>query len=521
MAKIKRALISVSDKTGLEEFVRELDKLGVEMLSTGGTAKLIKSLNINVRLVSDYTGFKEILNGRVKTLHPKIHAALLARREDKVHMQQVEELRIELIDLVVVNLYPFEQTIKKPNVTLEEAVENIDIGGPAMLRSAAKNYQSVAVICNPVRYQEIIKELKGNDCSLSAKTKFFLAREVFEHTSTYDQAISRYLSSISGEQQKGIFPPSFNISLSKVQELRYGENAHQKAAFYKQAAVGEPCLATATQLHGRELSFNNILDLNAALEIVKDFDLPTVSIIKHNNPCGAASAAALAQAFSDALECDRLSAFGSIVAFNRAVDTETAREVMLAEFIECVIAPGYEEKALILLKQKKNLRILELPRLTANRDESELDIKKVVGGMLVQSRDLKTIMINDLKYVSKRSPTEEQLQSMMFAWKICKHVKSNAIVLAQGRRTVGIGAGQMSRIDAVIIAVRKAGINAKNSVLASDAFFPKADGVETAIKAGVSCIIQPGGSVRDDEVVRVVNAAGICMVFTSTRHFRH
>jgi len=521
MLKVKRALISVSDKKGLDDFVKGLNELEIEILSTGGTAKRISSLGIPVRDVSSYTGFPEMLDGRVKTLHPKVHGALLALREKDEHMEQVKRHGIELIDMVVVNLYPFKKTIERPDVRFEEAIENIDIGGPSMLRSAAKNFRSVAVICNPDRYGRILGELKSNGGSLNDGTLESLAIEVFEQTSGYDTMIDSYLKK---ELRKDVkrFPESINLSYKKSQDLRYGENPHQKAAFYKDESVLEPGVSNAAQLHGKELSFNNIIDLNAALEIVRDFETPCASVIKHTNPCGAACGADLSRAYVDALNCDRLSAFGSVVGLNKPVDAEVAETIMKeADFVECVIAPEYSKEAKTLFSKKRNLRIMEVSNFNAEFKSSDIDLKKVVGGLLLQDRDVVKIERSMLKVVTRRKPTEAELESLTFGWKICKHVKSNAIVFCQGTKTVGIGAGQMSRVDSVIIASRKAGSRSKGAVLASDAFFPKPDGVEMAKKAGITAIIQPGGSIKDEEVIKAADSAGIAMVFTGVRHFKH
>lgn len=531
MAKVKRALISVSDKSGINEFARGLHKLGIEILSTGGTARLIEQMDIPVRYVSDYTGFPEMLDGRVKTLHPKIHGALLALRDNPEHMRQVKEQNIELIDMVVVNLYPFERTIQEEGVSLDEATEFIDIGGPSMLRSAAKNFKSVAVVSNPDRYDEVLEELKENECSLSDETRMGLAREVFELTSHYDKAIYDYLKSkeqrarlrqgsggqATSKEQK--FPEVLELRFKKVQELRYGENPHQHAAFYKDMQEIELSIAEAKQLQGKELSFNNIIDLSAALDIVREFAEPAAVVIKHTNPCGAAIGESLSLAYKQALACDPLSAFGSIVGLNRIVDRDTARLISSAGFVECIIAPTFEEDALEILKEKKNLRLLQLPDFRGKGDTT--DFKRVMGAVLVQDEDTQDIKRSELKVVTKVKPTEQQVESLLFGWKIAKYVKSNAIVLCQGKKTVGVGAGQMSRVDSVIIAVRKAGERTKGSTLASDAFFPKADGVEKAIASGVKAIIQPGGSLRDDEVIKAADKAGIAMVFTGMRHFKH
>ena len=513
MSKIKRALISVSDKTGIEDLVKTLNEFSVEILSTGGTAKKIKDLGIPVKDVSEYTGFPEMMNGRVKTLHPKIHGGLLALRDNKSHMEQAQKHNIEMIDMVVVNLYPFEKTVAKEDATLDEAIENIDIGGPSMLRSAAKNHRSVAVVTNPDSYPSIIKELKQNNGALSEDTLKNLSVEVFRRTAEYDSAIYNYLAQDSQD--------SLTLSFNKVQDLRYGENPHQKAAFYQDPKAQEAGVSRARQLQGKELSFNNIFDLNAAIEIVKEFTQPAASVIKHTNPCGAAVAATLSRAYLDALECDRLSAFGSIVGFNGPVDKELAATVMEeADFVECIIAPSFEAAARELFAAKKNLRLLEVPgyKKTSNK---ERDYKKVVGGLLVQDMDLKELSEGDLKVATKAQPTKEQLQSLLFGWRIVKHVKSNAIVLSQGTKTVGIGAGQMSRVDSVMIAARKAGEKTKGATLASDAFFPKPDAIEQAHKAGAVAIIQPGGSKGDEQIIEACNKYGISMVFTAMRHFKH
>ena len=526
MVEVKRALISVSDKKNLEAFVKGLHSLGVEIISTGGTAKEIADLGVPVRQVSEYTGFPEMLDGRVKTLHPKIHGGLLAMRENPNHMAQLKEHGIGLIDMVVVNLYPFEAVSRKEGIRLEEVIENIDIGGPSMLRSGSKNYRSVAVVCNPDRYGAILDEMKKDKGRISDETLRQLAVEVFEHTSRYDGAIAKYLSekftgpATSDQRLATNFSDILALNYKKVQDLRYGENPHQKAAFYIDNTIDEAGVAAARQLHGKELSFNNILDLNAAIEIVKEFKEPAASIIKHTNPCGAATAQTLKKAFRDALDADRLSAFGCIVGLNKDVDLETAKAIVgEADFVECIIAPSYDAKALEVLKAKKNLRLLEIPNFGKQPLKVDRDMKKVVGGLLVQERDLKDDF--EIKVVTKKKPKKAQLESLIFGWKIAKHVKSNAIVLTKGTRTVGVGAGQMSRVDSVLIAVRKAGKAAKGSCLASDAFFPKEDSIRMAKKAGVAAIIQPGGSIRDAEVIRAADTAGIAMVCTGARHFKH
>ena len=521
--KVRTALISVSDKTGLDDFVKGISGLGIKILSTGGTAKKIASLGIKVTEVSDHTGFPEMLDGRVKTLHPKIHGGLLALRENAEHMETIKKHGIEPIDMVVVNLYPFEKTVANPDVKFQEAIENIDIGGPSMLRSAAKNFKSVAVICNPSKYAGVLEELQKNNGQLGEKTLSELAVEVFKTTSRYDGAIYDYLSATALKaDEQSMFPKVFSIRVEKAQDLRYGENSHQKAAFYVNKTINESCVSNARQLHGKELSFNNILDLNAAIEIVKEFDAPASTIIKHTNPCGTAMADTLAEAYLEALDCDKMSAFGSIVGFNRKLDRDTAKAIIdSADFVECTIAPGYEKEALDMLMKKKNLRIMDIGPLSGSRDAGDLDMKKVVGGILVQQRDLHEAEKDALKAVTKKIPSQKQLDSLLFGMKIAKHVRSNAIVLCQGTKTVGVGAGQMSRVDSVIIASRKAQDRSKGSTMASDAFFPKEDAIEMAQKAGISAIIQPGGSIRDKEVIDACNKSGIAMVITGIRHFKH
>jgi len=525
MSKIKTALISVSDKEGLDDFVKGLDELGIKIISTGGTAKKIESLGIKVEKVSEHTGFPEMLDGRVKTLHPKIHGGLLSLRDNPDHMRQVKEHAIELIDMVVVNLYPFEKTIARPDVELAEAIENIDIGGPSMLRSAAKNYKGVVAISDPSTYAEVLKEMQENNCQVSVKMRAKLAMDDFKRTSQYDAAINKYLNlqfDFKGQNvPRERFCHELELKYKKAQGLRYGENPHQMAAFYANDTCKEPSVALAKQLHGKELSFNNIVDLAAALEILKDFDEPTATVIKHTNPCGLASAETIAKAYKLALNADRLSAFGSIVGLNRKVDKQAAEELLKADFIECIIAPGFDKKALDMLKVKKNLRILDVPPFSAKRDENELDYKGVTGGMLVQDRDLKDFDIENLKVATKKKPTKAQMESLLFAWKVAKHVKSNSIVLCKGKVTVGVGAGQMSRVVSVEIAAKKAGKFAKGSCLAGDAFFPKEDGVIAAAKAGVKAIIQPGGSIRDAETIKAADKYGLAMVLTGFRHFKH
>jgi phosphoribosylaminoimidazolecarboxamide formyltransferase/IMP cyclohydrolase len=518
MNKVRRALISVSDKAGILDFAKELNKFGVEILSTGGTAKLLRENNIPVKEVSEYTGFPEMLDGRVKTLHPRIHAGLLALRENNEHMETLKKHNIGLIDMVVVNLYPFEKTTQKPGVSIAEVIENIDIGGPSMLRSAAKNHQSVAVICNPARYPQVIEELKQNNGAISEATMCELGIEVFSHTSRYDAAIYNYLSD-HFRLQKGSAgsPHDLTFSFEKIQELRYGENPHQKAAFYREKGKTRG-LINAKQLQGKELSFNNILDLNSAFELVKEFKNPAAVIVKHNNPCGVAEDKTLEKAYLEAWKCDKLSAFGGIVALNRKMDLKTAKVVAKSGFLECIIAPGYDKEAQELFKDKKNLRLLECYDL---EPIAEGDFKRISGGLLLQDKDLDTLNMNELKVVTKIKPTKSQMESLIFAWKVAKHVKSNAIILCRGTKTVGIGAGQMSRVDSVFISTKKAGKSALGSVLASDAFFPKEDAIELAAKYKIKAIIQPGGSIADEAIIKMADKKKIAMVTTGMRHFRH
>ena len=518
MVKIKRALISVSDKTGILDFARELNKFEVEILSTGGTAKLLRDNNIQVKEVSEYTGFPEMLDGRVKTLHPKIHGGLLALRDNPKHMQSLKEHDIGLIDMVVVNLYPFEKTTQKPSVTIEEVIENIDIGGPSMLRSAAKNHKGVAVICDPCHYNRVIDELKKNDGALSADLMRELAIEVFALTCRYDNTIHNYLKNyFYAPPASSGFPQELNLYFEKIQDLRYGENPHQKAAFYEEKGKTRG-LINLKQLQGKELSFNNILDLNSAYELVREFIKPAAVVVKHNNPCGVAEDDTLDKAFLSAYKCDPLSAFGGIVALNRKIDLKTAKVIAKSGFLECIIALGFDKGVRDLFKDKKNLRLLELDDI---EPINEPELKRVSGGLLLQDKDLVTLDVNNLKVATKKKPTKKELDSLIFGWKVAKHTKSNAIVLIRGTKTVGIGAGQMSRVDSVKIAKIKAGALSKNSYLASDAFFPKADAVIEAAKAGIKAIIQPGGSISDAEIIKACDKYKIAMVFTGIRHFRH
>lgn len=519
MIKVRRALISVWDKTGILELAGKLESLGVEILSTGGTAKLLKEKNINAREVSEYTGFPEMLDGRVKTLHPKIHGGLLALRDKESHMQALFENKIEMIDMVVVNLYPFEEVIKRPGVKIEEAIENIDIGGPAMLRSAAKNHRSVAVVCNPSRYAQVIEALNRNKGCIPEGLAFSLAIEAFGRTSSYDCAINNYLQGYSSAaDQEALFPDDLVLSFKKIQNLRYGENPHQKAAFYGEK-VDKGGLVDMRQHQGKELSFNNILDINSALELIKEFkERPAAVIVKHNNPCGVAEEDTLKKAYINAFNCDKLSAFGGIVALNRAMDLETGRAIAESGFLECIVAPGFGRGVLELFKNKKNLRVLEIKSLNLVK---EMDFKRISSGLLYQEKDTETLSLDNLKVVTKVKPTRGQMESLLFGWKVAKHVKSNAIILTKGLKTVGIGAGQMSRVDSVMIAKRKAGKISKSLCMASDAFFPKPDAILWAYKAGVKAIIQPGGSIADEDIIKACNKFKIAMVVTGIRHFRH
>ena len=519
MTKIKRALISVSNKEGVIDFAQGLSKMGIEIISTGGTAKLLIEAGIKVKLISEVTNFPEILEGRVKTLHPLIFGGILSKREDLLHQKEMREQQIEQVDLVVVNLYPFQKTISQKEVSLEEAIENIDIGGPSLLRAAAKNYQDVAVVINPQDHSIILEELEKNQREISLETKKRLATEVFEHTSFYDGVIAHYLRKNLLKESTS-FPRTLNLIGEKVSDLRYGENPHQLASFYKEILAEEANLGDAVQLGGKELSFNNLVDLGAVLEMVKDFTEPTVVFVKHTNPCGLASAKTIQEAYQKAYEGDSLSAYGSIIGINRVVDTELANLINKTPFVEAVLAPDFEDEALNILRQKKNRRLIKVGDLKS-RDVQIKDVKKIPGGFLVQDRNIKEITIKDLKVVTKRKPNKEELEEFLFAWKAAKQVKSNAIVLTKDKQIVGVGAGQMSRVDAVIIAIRKSEGRSKGSYLASDAFLPFRDGVDEAAKAGVTAIIQPGGSKRDEEVIEAANEHNLVMVFTGVRCFKH
>lgn len=510
---VKRAMISVSDKTGVVEFARGLVELGVEIVSTGGTAKTLREAGVPVTYISDVTGFPEILGGRVKTLHPNVHGGILALRNEE-HLGQLEEHNITPIDLVAVNLYPFRETIAKPDVTLAEAIENIDIGGPAMVRSAAKNYGNVLVVVNPGRYMDILDAIRGGRADINLRLD--LAREAFSHTATYDATITAYLEGINNKE---LFPPTLNISLKRAQELRYGENPHQQAAFYRDPSITGPCVGNALQLSGKELSYNNILDLNSAFELVREFSEPAAVIVKHNNPCGCACAGSPAAAYRKALEADPVSAYGGIAAYNCIVDAETAAE-MARIFLEAIIAPGYEEDALKILKAKTNLRLLVTGELTGQTSD-RLEVRKVNGGLLVQEADREVLRLPELKVVTKRQPTKEEMDELLFAMAVVKHVKSNAIVITRERSLVGVGAGQMNRVGSARIAAEQAGEKARGAALGSDAFFPFNDTVLQAAKAGITAIIQPGGSIRDEESIKAADENGIAMVFTGMRHFKH
>lgn len=514
MLKIRRALLSVSDKTGLVELAKKLSEFKVEIISTGGTLKALREAGLPVTPVSEVTGFPEILDGRVKTLHPYIHGGILARRDKKEHLDSLKQKGISLIDLVVVNLYPFQRVISEAGTTLEEAIENIDIGGPTMIRASAKNYHGVAIVTNPERYRDIIRELEEKDGALSLETRFSLAKEAFFHTAQYDLAISQYLEKL---EEKMEFPEELVLAYQKVNDLRYGENPQQKAAFYRKKVVNQPCVTGAKQIQGKELSFNNLVDLESALEIVKEFNEPAVSIIKHTNPCGAACAGNIEEAYLKAYYADPVSAYGGIVGLNREVDKSLA-EQMVKTFLEAVIAPSFTEEALAILAQKPNLRILETGILMENT-EKEVEYKFLLGGLLIQDRD--SMQLNNIKTVTKNCTSQNDLDDLLFAWKIVKHVKSNAIVLAKDKQTVGVGAGQMSRVESVRIAITKAGEKAKDSLLASDAFFPFPDGVELAAEGGVKAIIQPGGSGNDQLVIEAADKHALAMVFTGERHFKH
>ena len=532
----RRALLSVSDKTGLIPFARGLERLGFELISTGGTSAALSQAELTVVGISDITGFPEMLEGRVKTLHPAVHGGILADRAKPEHLQAIADHAIQPIDLVCVNLYPFAATVAKPGVTLPEAIENIDIGGPAMIRSAAKNHTGVIVVVSPTDYPGLLAEMEERGGDLSLATRRRLAAKAFAHTGRYDATISRWLAARfaeeAGEEESLTYLPELALGFTKAQDCRYGENPHQKAAFYVASGVREPSVATAKQIHGRELSFNNIYDLNAALETVKEFseeEQAAAVIIKHTNPCGASLGETLAEAFLKARLGDPISAFGGILAVTRTLDVATAEEITGKNtFFEAIIAPGYEEEALPILTERKkwgaNLRLLDVGELRGWRDYAAatgLDFKRVVGGLLLQTPDHLSVTADDLRVVSERAPTHEEVSELLFAWRVVRHVKSNAIVFTIGRQVRGVGAGQMNRVRSVRLAVEQAGEAAQGAVMASDAFFPFPDGPEAAAAAGITAIIQPGGSVKDTETIEVANRHNIAMVFTNVRHFLH
>jgi len=522
MQKIKTALISVFDKDGLADLAKQLDSQGIKIISSGGTAEFLQKNRVPVMHISDITGFPEILGGRVKTLHPKIHGGILPVRSNESHMEELKNLGIECIDMVIVNLYPFEKVVSNKDVKIEEALENIDIGGVCLIRAGAKNFHDVVVVTEPSDYPDIIEGLNETDGSIPDGLRFKLAKKAFSRTASYDSAISNYFESIDTKvEEKPSLPNFFIKKWEKVSELRYGENPHQKAAFYKDLSENIPSLATSEQLSGKELSFNNIYDLDAALSLVSEFEEPAAAIIKHTNPCGCSTDESLATAYNNALECDPVSAYGGIIAINRMVDTETAQLIAKTPFVEACIAPNYTEDAIKLLKKKKNRRFLKLGDLDSIFGiPPGLSFKYVLGGLLVQDRDVEDFQ-GDLKLVTEKKPDKEQLKSLLFAWKVCKHVKSNAILIAKGTTTAGIGAGQMSRVESTEIAIKKAGSRTKGASLASDAMFPFPDSIELAAKAGVEAVIQPGGSIRDQEVIDAANKLGIAMVLTNFRHFKH
>ncbi len=521
MATITQALISVSDKSGILEFAQGLHQLGVKILSTGGTAKLLSDNNVPCTEVADYTGFPEMLDGRVKTLQPKVHAGILARRDLPEHVATLEKHDIPTIDLVVVNLYPFAATIAKPGCTLEDAIENIDIGGPTMVRAAAKNHGHVAIVTDPIDYTDVLAEMQANNATVSNATRFDLAKKAFSHTAAYDSAISNYLTTINSDGNKSAFPAQINFNFAKVQEMRYGENPHQSAAFYRDLIPVAGGISDYTQLQGKELSYNNIGDADAAWELVKTFDQPACVIVKHANPCGVAVADNAFNAYKLAYSTDTTSAFGGIIAFNREFDVESATQIVANQFVEVVIAPSASEAALKVTAAKKNVRVLTVPLSNAH---NQFDFKRVSGGLLVQSPDVLNVQADQLKVVSKAQPSKEQLQDLLFAWRVAKYVKSNAIVFCKDGQTLGVGAGQMSRVDSTRIAsikAQNAGLSLTGSVVSSDAFFPFRDGIDVLAEAGAKAVIQPGGSMRDEEVIAAADEHGIAMVLTGYRHFRH
>ncbi|SJL83490.1 bifunctional phosphoribosylaminoimidazolecarboxamide formyltransferase/IMP cyclohydrolase [Vibrio palustris] len=524
---IRRALISVSDKTGIVEFAKALAERGVDILSTGGTARLLAEKGIAVTEVSDYTGFPEMMDGRVKTLHPKVHGGILGRREQDDAVMEQHDIRP--IDMVVVNLYPFADTVAKEGCTLEDAVENIDIGGPTMVRSAAKNHKDVTIVVKADDYSRVLSEMDANDKSLTLNTRFDLAIAAFEHTAAYDGMIANYFGTMVpsyGENKEGdeesAFPRTFNMQFEKKQDMRYGENSHQSAAFYVESNPEEASVATAKQIQGKALSYNNIADTDAALECVKEFTDPACVIVKHANPCGVAIADNILDAYERAFKTDPTSSFGGIIAFNRELNTETAQAIVDRQFVEVIIAPSISADALAIVAAKKNVRLLECGQWTTKTTERE--VKRVNGGLLVQDRDQGMVSLDELTVVTKRQPSEQEMQDALFCWKVAKFVKSNAIVYAKDHSTIGVGAGQMSRVYSAKIAGIKAadeGLEVAGSVMASDAFFPFRDGIDAAAEAGIKCVIQPGGSIRDQEVIEAADEHGMSMIFTGMRHFRH
>ena len=540
MSKIQRAILSVTDKTGLVDFARKLTALGIELISTGGTAKLLRDSDVTVKDISELTGFPEMLDGRVKTLHPKVHGGILHRREDPKHVAAVAEHGIAPIDMVVVNLYAFEKTAARPGVAFEELIENIDIGGPSMIRSAAKNFHDVAIVTSPADYDSIAEELSRSNGTLSKETKWRLAQKAFAITAAYDSAIASTLERVTADSlqlqpEKDVFPPTLRFTFQKTLDLRYGENPHQKAAMYSDGSgVG---VANARQLQGKELSYNNIVDLQAAWDLAQEFDEPVVTIIKHTNPCGTATGKTLAEAFKRALECDPVSAFGGVIGVNRPIDAEAAEE-MHKLFLEVIAAPAFDEAAVAKFASKKNLRLVQVtdpcspgrtrPGSPVNGEPTKASaaprawvLKNISGGLLVQDADVRPLQEADLRIVTQRPPTPEETRALLFAWKVCKHVKSNAIVYARDGQTVGVGAGQMSRVDSAKIGAMKAQLPLHGTVAASDAFFPFPDGVEEIARAGATAIIQPGGSQRDPELIAAADRLGLAMLFTGVRHFRH
>ena len=517
---IQRALLSVSDKTGLIEFARALSQAGVELLSTGGTAKAIRDAGLPVMDVSDYTGFPEMLDGRVKTLHPKVHGGILGRRDLAEHVATMSEHGIGNIDLVCVNLYPFRETVAKPH-TLDDAIENIDIGGPAMVRSSAKNYRFVAIVTDPADYSKLVEEMRANGSTLSDATRFGLAKKAFSHTAEYDSAISNYLTALNDAGEKETFGEKLNLNFTRAQTCRYGENPHQAGAFYVEANAPVGTISTARQLQGKELSYNNIADTDAALECVKLFDTaPACVIVKHANPCGVAYGTSLLDAYDRAYKTDPESAFGGIIAFNGELDAATAQAIVERQFVEVIIAPKVSAEAVAIVAAKKNVRLLECGQWQGS--VAQMDMKRVAGGLLIQDAD---VLLNaEARVVTTRAPSDTEMSDLMFAWRVAKFVKSNAIVYARDGMTVGVGAGQMSRVNSARIAAIKAehaGLVVPGSAMASDAFFPFRDGIDQAASAGIKAVIQPGGSMRDEEVIAAANEHGIAMVFTGTRHFRH